>query len=152
MQPSVDDEVAALRAQFVENLNAVRTELQSARASLTERKTAYDTERAQYERLTRRVLNPTQGTGSLPSIPSATHTWLNGEARAQLIQAQSAFRQLERQIGSLEQDLSKWADEVSYLDRILAGDKVSSVRLVASRPKAPLIEFDNISPAAGVAR
>jgi cob(I)alamin adenosyltransferase len=140
---SEDDEVVALRAQFLEKLNTVRAELQSARESLPEHKAAYDAERDQYERLTRRVLYPLQSTESLPS---AVHAWMLGEAKATLTQAQAAFRQIERQIKSLEQDLSKWADEVAYLDRVLAGHRKSSVRLVAERTKPPVVEFDIILP------
>ncbi len=136
-----DEKIAALRAQHVEKLNTVRAELQSARESLSERKVGYDTERDKYERVSRRMLTPLRPT---ESMPAANHSWLNGEAKKELTQAQSALRQLERQIEALEQDLSKWADEIGYLDRVLAGDKVSSMRLVVPQPKAPVVEFDNI--------
>ncbi len=155
MQPSEDDEIAVLRGQYVEKLDAIRAALQSARESLPARRAACDTERDKYERLSRRVMGPllrgsTQGTGSMPEMPSATHAWLHGtaegEAKANLARAQTALRALERQIESLEQDLSKWMGEIDFLDRVLAGERISSRLLAVPKPTPRLVEFDTIAP------
>src|SRR5262249_52961993 len=144
------EQVAALRAQFVEKLDEVRAELQAARDELPERNRAYATARADYEALTKYVLTPLRRTNAdlqptLETLPAAPHGWLTHDAHKPIKQAQAALRQLERQIAALEQNLGKWQDEVSFLDRVLVGDKVSSVRLVVARATPRVVEFDNIT-------
>lgn len=139
-----EEQLRAIAAEITAELEALDAELAAARAKLTTAESVYRAARAEADALQALVTR-----GATDRVSGPLYVRLQ-QARDDLLRPAEGPRGTGRAlIRNLEQRRESHLESLAQIKAALSGDRAGPVRL-APAPKrvAPVIEFDNVEPAA----